>query len=342
MPFPFPIIALEEHFLSDAAVEAYTARSMVDPCEGTELLRRCKANLVDVGKTRLKSMDDNGITMQVLSHATNTIALDLQTCIKINNGLASTVASRPQSFAGFATLCMLEPQAAAGELRRCVRNLGFVGALIDNNTEGKFYDDEFYWPIFQTAEELDVPIYLHPAYNDDLKPILFDGNYPDAIAQTLAMHAFGWHAENAIHLLRLFAAGLFDRFPKLKIILGHMGEMLPYQLDRIVRISSTQWPMAGFSVKRDLRRVWDENVWITTSGMFALAPFSCLLRQCKIDRILFSVDYPFARNEWGLKFLQDLKESGMVTDVELEDIAHGNARKLLKLPSHEGVNGIIS
>jgi len=115
---------------------------------------------------------------------------------------------------------MKYPTAAALELRRCIQELGFKGALIDNNTEGRFYDDSLYWEVFQAAEELDVPIYLHPTYNDQVKPLLCDGNNPDAVAQTLATHAWGWHSETALHILRLFAAGLFDRFPRLKMIIG--------------------------------------------------------------------------------------------------------------------------
>lgn len=330
-PFPFPLIALEEHFWAQAAVDFYSSKSLDDPYNSTVLLRRCREDLLDLGDQRLGSMKENGVTLQVLSNAASFLALDLPTCKKTNDEVARAAASHPRNFAGFATIPMKDPDQACSELRRCIQDLKFVGALIDNTCEGRFYDDPYFWPFFETAQELDVPVYLHPSYNEQTKPLLYDGNYPDAVAQTLSMHAWGWHAENAVHILRLFAAGFFDRFPRLKLILGHMGEMLPYQLDRIIRITSHQWPMAGVKPERPLQQVWDENIWITTSGMFALAPMATLLRQCKPDRILFSIDYPFARNEWGIEFLKELKDSGMVTQDVLEDIAYRNAEKLLKI-----------
>ena len=105
--------------------------------------------------------------------------------------------------------------------------------------------------------------------------------------------------------------------------------MLPFQLDRVIRISGTQWPKVRVKPERQLRQVWDENIWITTSGMFALAPMACLVRQCKPDKMLYSVDYPFAQNEWGLDFMKELEKSGMVSQEALEDIAYKNAEKLL-------------
>jgi predicted TIM-barrel fold metal-dependent hydrolase len=329
MAFPYPLITLEEHFLSPSVVDFYTARSRPDPYQETVLLRRCRDDLVEVGGIRLKSMKDNQVSLQVLSHAASAIALDVQTCKMVNDELAENVRKHPGSFAGFATLPMIDPGAASKELRRCIQDLHFVGALVDNNCDGRFYDDSSFWPVFEAAQELDVPIYIHPSYNDQVKPLLFDGNYPDAIAQTLSMYAWGWHSENALHIIRLFAAGVFDRFPRLKIIIGHMGEMLPFQLDRIIRISANQWPMAGVKLQRQLRQVWDENIWVTTSGMFAVAPMATVLRQCKPDRILYSVDYPFTRNEWGLQFLKDLREDGLVSEEVLEGIAYKNAEKLL-------------
>jgi predicted TIM-barrel fold metal-dependent hydrolase len=295
MAFPYPVIALEEHFWADAATDFYASHSKQDPYSTTVLLRRCRDELIDLGERRLTSMQRNGVTLQILSHGASFLALDASTCKKVNDEAARATAAHPKQFAGFATIPMQDPAAASAELRRCIDELKFVGALIDNTCEGRFYDDPFFWPFFETAQELDVPVYLHPSYNEQTKPLLYDGNYPDAIAQTLSMHAWGWHVENGGHILRLFAAGFFDRFPRLKLILGHMGEMLPYQLDRIIRITEHQWPMAGVKPDRGLKQVWDENIWVTTSGMFALAPMATLLRQCKPERILMSIDYPFAQ-----------------------------------------------
>ena len=331
MAFPYPTITIEEHFLSRHAVNFYASKSRSDPYEETVLLRQRRKDLLEIGGVRLKSMRDNQVSIQVLSHAASILALDTVTCVSINDELAQVAGRHSDSFAGFATLPMIDPTAASKELRRCVSELKFLGALIDNTCGGRFYDDPFFWPVFEAAEELDVPIYIHPSFNEQVKPLLFNGNYPDAVAQTLSMYAWGWHSENALHFIRLFAAGVFDKFPKLKIIIGHMGEMLPFQLDRIIRVSGQQWPNAGVRLDRQLRQVWDENIWITTSGMFAVAPMATAVRQCKPDRILYSVDYPFTKNEWGLQFLKDLRDDGLVSDEVLEGIAYKNAEKLLRI-----------
>jgi predicted TIM-barrel fold metal-dependent hydrolase len=192
MAFPYPTITLEEHWLSPGVVDFYTAKSRPDPYSETELLKARRQNLIEFGDVRLKSMRENQVTLQVVSHAANALALDSKTCIEVNDQLAKAFSIEPDSFAGFATLPMVEPEAASRELHRCIQDLKFVGALIDNNCEGRFYDDPFFWPVFKTAEELDVPIYIHPSYNVQTKPLLHDGNYPEAIAQTFGMYVWGW------------------------------------------------------------------------------------------------------------------------------------------------------
>ena len=219
---------------------------------------------------------------------------------------------------------MNDPQAAAAELERCVKEFGFLGSLIANNIGGHFYDDERFWPVFKKAEDLDVPIYLHPTLPANME--YFKGNFSQPAAFGMAANGFGWHAEVGLHVLRLFASGLFDKYPKLKIIIGHMGEYLPFQLERIIT-SSVPW----HSWKRDLRQVWNENIWITTSGMFSVDPMACVLRAVKLDRILYSVDYPFYSSTVGLEFLKELKNSGLVNEEELNAIVYGNAQKLFGL-----------
>lgn len=331
MAFPYPLIALEEHWLAQSVRDFYVANNTKHPNDEDGLTGIMTPALMDLGETRLKAMDESGVSLQIVSHAPNSLALDLATCVKVNDELSDLMESRPGRFRGFATLPMANPEAASRELRRCVEDLGFVGTLIDSNCGGRFYDDPLFWPVFAAAAEHDVPVYIHPAPNLQTKPLLYNGNYPDAVAESLSEYGWGWHNETAVHFLRLFAAGLFDRFPTLKIVLGHLGEMLPFQLDRIEGISMRQWPHLGVKLKRNLRQVWDENVWITTSGMFFLAPMAAVLRQCKPDRIMFSVDYPFGKNEAGLAFLKALQAEGMVSDDVLEGIAYRNAEKLLKV-----------
>lgn len=192
MTFPYPTITLEEHWLAPSVVEFYAASSRLDPYQSTDLLKARREDLMELGVIRLKSMRENQVALQVVSHAANSIALDVETCIQVNDQLAAACSYHRDSFAAFATLPMIDPVAASQELRRCVKDLKFVGALIDNNCGGRFYDDSFFWPVFEAAQELDVPIYIHPSYNEQTKPLLHDGNYPEAIAQTFGMYVWGW------------------------------------------------------------------------------------------------------------------------------------------------------
>ena len=236
----------------------------------------------------------------------------------------------PEQLAAFALIPLSHPLKAAEELTRCVSQVGFRGALINNHYRGESLDNPKFWPVFETAEKLDFPIYIHPALPiEHAVNARFTGNYPAAVSRTLAGNGWAWHADTGMAFLRLYLSGLFDAYPKVKVVLGHMGEMLPYQLDRIIQVFSRVAGTAG--LKRQLRQVIDENLWITTSGMFSLHPMACLLNVIKRDRLMFSVDYPQSSNELGRKFIDDLEQSGMVTRSELEDIAYKNAARLLKL-----------
>lgn len=338
MTFPYPLISVEEHWISDTVREIYNVRGAKDAHDEDGSVGLFVPKLREVGDERLKSMDENGIAIQVVSHVANSIALDLTTCMKVNNELKSLIKVTPSRFAGFAMLPMNDPDGASEELRRCVTQLGFVGALVDSNCEGEFYDEPRFWPVFQTAEDLEVPIYLHPAPNTQTQSLLYDGNYPSRVADTLSQFAWGWHSETAIHFLRLFAAGLFDHHPRLKMILGHHGEMLPFQLDRVEGISTRVWPRLGVDLKRSLRQVWDQNIWVSISGIFSTTPMMTVLRQCKRERILYSVDYPFGHNEAGPGFLQELKSEGLINDEDLKGISYQNAQELLRItaPLHIG------
>ena len=151
---------------------------------------------------------------------------------------------------------MSKPLEAASELERCVRKHGFVGALVDNHVHGQFYNDERFWPIFEKAQGLDVAIYIHPSFASDIMLEHYKGNYDDKVALALSAFGWGWHSETVLHILRLFASGLFDLFPRLKILIGHMGELLPFQLDRCI-VASERWGRKD----RGLREVWRNNIW---------------------------------------------------------------------------------
>ncbi|GAB7346804.1 hypothetical protein MBLNU459_g1902t1 [Dothideomycetes sp. NU459] len=317
-----PLATLEEHYLSKHIRSSLKEEGKVDHYDNFPAPVVDK--LTSLGSTRLQDMDAGKVSLQVISHG----PLDASpaACRDANDDLAAACRANPTRLAAFAMLPMSSPGAAADELERCVSTHGFVGALINNHVQGAFYDDTAFWPVFARAEQLGVPVYIHPTFAADEWMPHYGGNFPDAAARMMSIAGWGWHSETGLHVLRLWASGLFDKHPKLKIIIGHMGELLPFQLDRIVSSSDKAW---GVHNKRGLRTVWNENFWITTSGMFSLAPLSCLLKTTTIDRILYSVDYPFSTNETGLKFVEEMERSGMVSKEELDAICYGNAEKLL-------------
>ncbi|THZ72350.1 hypothetical protein D6C85_04757 [Aureobasidium pullulans] len=295
-----PMITLEEHYLSQNVRKHLADTGREDPY--AQFPKPLIDKLTSLGSDRLEALDNGNVSLQVLSHSPLNASPD--ECRATNDNLASAIKDQPR-YAAFALLPMASPSAAASELERCVKQHRFVGALINNHCNGTFYDGESFRPVFAKAEELDVPIYIHPTFAADEWMPHYRGNFGEKAAIMMSIAAWGWHSETGLHVLRLWASGLFDEYPKLKIIIGHMGEMLPYQLDRIISTSASWAP----DNKRGLEQVWKENFWITTSGMFSLAPLSCLLRMCERDRILYSVDYPFSGNEKGLKFIEEVEAS---------------------------------
>ncbi|SMR44078.1 unnamed protein product [Zymoseptoria tritici ST99CH_3D1] len=317
-----PIIALEEHYLSPVVLDAFDEEFQ----EQFKAIPAAKSMLSDLGDLRLKEMAKGKISMQVVSHACSPGGPNPDQCRQGNDQMAASIEKNKDRFAGFAVLPVSDPEASAKELERCVKDLGFVGALIDNHANGKYFDGEEYDVMWRVAEELDVAIYLHPTWPAENMMHQYTGNFTDGASRSLGASGWGWHTETGLHVLRLFAAGLFDKFPKLKIIIGHFGEMLPFMIQRVVNLSG-RWG----DIKRKLKEVWEENIWITTSGVWSLDPLRCILGNTKIDHILFSVDYPFERNENGLKWLEELEQSGLVSQEELEMIAYKNSEKLLRI-----------
>ena len=316
-----PLITLEEHY----TCKEFREQTPISKETLGRFPPHVAARAVSLGDQRIHDMDQGKVSMQVISHTTASES-PLKLCKHANDQIYKGVSEHKDRFAGFAMLPMHDPKAASEELRRCVTELHFVGALVTNHVHGRLYDDSFIWEVFETAQELDVPIYIHPSTPHTNLGALYQGNYSQDIATVLSMYGWGWHSEKGLHILRLFASGLFDRYPNLKTVIGHMGEMLPFMLDRIEIYMANR-----IHTKRGLRQVWDENLWITTSGMFSMAPFACLLQAVKPERILYSVDYPFASNEEGLQFMEEVKKSGLVDDEKFEMIAYRNAENLLKI-----------
>ncbi|KAK3175530.1 hypothetical protein K4F52_010195 [Lecanicillium sp. MT-2017a] len=320
-----PLIALEEHWYSQAVFDSFDnslKRGIQNWPGATERLR-------DAGELRLREMNRGKVSLQVISHCVAENPSP-EVCRAGNDQLAREIANSHEAstrFAGFAILPMHDPQAAANELERTVKELGFVGALVDHKTShgNGFCDDEKYDVLWRKTEQLDVPIYLHPAWPTEQQfQQVYSGNYSPTAAGIIGGAMWNWHSEVGHHILRLYAAGVFDKFPNLKIIIGHFGEMIPFMLDRI-REQDNRIGKGG----RQFSQVYDENIWITTSGVWSLDPMRCILANTKIERILYSVDYPFTMNERGLEWFQELEQSGLVSKEGLELIAYKNSEKLL-------------
>jgi 2,3-dihydroxybenzoate decarboxylase len=314
-PKPY-IIALEEHY-QDAEVKALGGGPGASP----DIVER----LDDLDALRLKEMDEAGIDLQVLSHSIPGLqAVDAARGVplahRVNDRLHAAVQRHPDRFAAFAALPTADPRAAADELERTVTKLGFKGAMINGLTGGVFHDDERFWPIYERAAALDVPIYIHPALP---QRAVIDAYYKDYAQKHpgILRAAWGFTVETATQGIRFVLSGVFDKHPRLKVVLGHMGEGLPFLLWRISHGLRASMKETTF------RDVFCEHFWITTSGFFSDPALLCCMMEMGIDRILFSVDYPFAENPPGTKWLETLPLGG----EDREKLLNGNARRLLKL-----------
>jgi predicted TIM-barrel fold metal-dependent hydrolase len=318
-------VTLEEHFSTPEAVKATTHLQSGSRAGWVASMRD---KLLDLDKIRIAEMDAAGISVQVLSLVNcNMDKLEPAAATPLvrdaNDQLAAAVGKHPDRFAGFAALALQDPKAAAAEFERCVCKLGFKGALVHGTVNGVFLDQPQFTPLFETAQALDVPVYLHPT--PPVQPVqeaYYEG-LPGSTGFLLSTAAWGWHAELGMHCLRLMVSGLFDRFPKLKIIIGHLGENLPFSIARADQILARG---AGH-LKRRVADYFHENFYLTTSGYFTVPPLLCALQVTGADRILYSVDYPFSPNTEAQHFLNSLP----VSPEDLEKIAHGNADRLLKL-----------
>lgn len=320
-------ITLEEHMSTPAflqAIDAHSQRAVTN-----EYIRSVRAKLVDLGATRIADMDAGQIDMQVLSLAGGDMdRLDSATAGTLaretNDLVAAAVAAYPTRFAAFATLNLQDPEAAARELERCVRELKFVGTMVNGTTAGLFLDHPRFTPFWEAAHALDVPVYLHPAPPPTPVQQAYYSGLPDDVSFMLSTAGWGWHVETGMHCLRLIATGLFDRFPRLQLIIGHMGENLPFSIARADAVLSR----AQQKPQRSCAEYFHEHFHITTSGYFTIPPLLCALQVVGADRLLFSVDYPFSPTQTGRRFLDSLP----VSPEDLRKISHQNAERLLGIP----------
>ena len=327
-------IAIEEHFTAPHLV------SRIDPevvrARGYRPRRVLPGTVsamelaAEIGPRRIGLMDESGISLQVLSNTGPGPDLlpgeaGIVLAREMNDYLAEKIATAPDRFAGFAVLPMAAPEACAVELGRCVTQHGFKGALINGTTEGRFLDHPAYDGLLAEAVSLDVPIYIHPHMAPAaVREAYFTGLEPLA-ERTLEAAGWGWHSETAIHVYRLVLAGTLDKHPKLKLIIGHMGEMLPMMLARADEVFAADIDHLARPISRQIL----DQVWITTSGIFTEPPFIAALLTFGIDRILFSVDYPYAQNAKGRAFLDRIA----LAPADMEKLAWRNAVQLLGLPA---------
>ena len=322
-------ITLEEHFASPAFLKGPGQRLREQPrMAGGSGLGNLAEDLSDLGEKRIAEMDAAGIDMQVLSLTDPSVQqLDAPGAVALareaNDYLAEAVRRYPKRFAGFATLPTAAPDTAAEELERMVTEHGFKGGWINGHTRGRYLDDRSCLPILERADALKVPLCIHPT--PPPAPVIdaYYAGFSPEVTNGLSRHGWGWHIETAVHVLRLILSGAFDRFPDLQIVIGHMGEALPFMMPRLdkglsVNITKLDRPVADYL---------QDNVYYTFSGFNFTPTFLNLYLQVGADRIMFSADYPYSPMAEARDFLDQLP----VSFADKDKIAHGNAERLMRL-----------
>ena len=315
-------IALEEHFMLPRLVE-YWKETAVNI--NKRLFEKALPALSDFGDRRLEVMDTNGVDFAVLSLSGPGVQIerDTKTAVRVarqtNDLLAHEIQKRPKRYGGFAHLAMQDPIAAADELERCVRDLGFHGAMIDGQNNGAYLDDDRFSPFWERAAALRAPIYIHPANPPD-KPYMYSG-HPE-----LWGPVWSWGVETANHALRILFAGVFDRYPQACVILGHMGEALPFQLWRF----DSRWKIANRvrELNKQPSEYFRTNFAVTTSGVASLPPMLCAISAMGEENVMFSIDYPFEDSATACEFI----DNAAISEDLRAKLCHGNAVTKLRLP----------
>jgi predicted TIM-barrel fold metal-dependent hydrolase len=321
-------ITLEEHFVTQDFLKASSKDHPNPLAQQKELV----SQLLDLGADRIAAMHESAIDCQVISLAAVGIeALDPaeQTAVlrTVNDEAAAAVKQYPQRLAALANIGQKQPREAVKELERCINDLGFKGLIVNGTTvidgEVKFLDAPEFFPLLEAATALKVPVYLHPAPPPPAVSEAYFSGLPGDLGQRLSTAGWGWHAETGLHVLRMIVSGVFDKLPTLQLIIGHMGEGLPYALAR----SSGILTASANNLKRSVAETLKQQVWITTSGYFTREPFDCCRAVVGLDRMMYSVDYPFSPNTRGEDFLASLE----LSPEELDAFRGGRAATLLKI-----------
>jgi predicted TIM-barrel fold metal-dependent hydrolase len=329
------IITVEEHFQHPEAVTRVLELSDPPPTQPDAgfgaFLRDFtpdKDSTERLAGERLKHMDEVGIDMQVVSHGANgPSTLDhpeaVYLCRKVNDSLAEQISQHPTRFRGFATIPLHDPAAAADEMRRCANELGFVGTLVMGTCGGLFLDDDRFAPVLCAAEEVDLPIYVHPgAPPNPVTTAYYAGSWPTAIQFLFSSPAFGWHAEAGIHVLRLILSGALDRHPGLKLLSGHWGELVAGWLDRLDE--TIGWAKY---LDRPVSDYYRQHVWITPSGLYSQNQLKFFVAEVGADRIIHAEDFPYVVRDNVSEFI----EHADLSDDERTAIAHRNAENVMRI-----------
>ena len=342
------IIGFEEHYLVPAIAEANpnSPRKLFDAMRNDQSDSQggWPEGITDLGEGRIAAMDAAGIDVQILSNVPGAEAVEPSLAVDLarqaNDAVAAAVARHPDRFHGFATLPMGDPAAAAVELERVVRDHGFVGALINGHVNGRYLDDTFFWPVFEAAETLDVPIYLHPTVPPQPVIEAYYQGFAPAVSAKLSIAGVGWHIDTGIHCIRLILGGVFDRFPRLQIIVGHQFEALSWMAWR----TDYSFPVEESGLKRTIKEYLRENFYggilagefanqepgaVDPSWSLSYNAYLGMVNVIGIDRIVFTTDYPFASMKAGRQFLDQMP----INPADKEKIAHLNAERLLRLPN---------
>lgn len=335
------VIDLEAHFYTHDYIEYLCARKEVPREERLEDGIRLwytdtfwaprsfelEEKLLELGEGRIQAMDELGVDMQVISLTNPSVQLFEEAAAiawarKVNDEIATVLKTYPDRFIGLATIPVQSPAEAAKEMERAVKKLGMKGVVIQSHARNEYLDNEKYWAVFEKAEALDVPIYLHPgAPSTSILAPYADYGFP------LAGPILGFAADVSLHVMRLIYSGLFDRFPKLQLILGHLGEGLPYWFPRLDFYWHKKWVGKGPGIKRKPSDYLKENFTITTSGIFFQPAFMCAYLAMGADRITFAVDYPYESTQEGLQFMKEAP----ICDVDKKKIYHENAERIFKI-----------
>lgn len=320
------LIAIEEHFLTKAVrVEWQKNADKDDPTQNLHL-GVAEALLEDMGKTRIKLMDETGVDVQVLSLTspslhnlgTESILLAKQT----NDYIAEVIKKNPDRFQGFATLPMSEPREAAKELERSVKDLGMKGAMLCGRTGEKNLDHKDFWELFECAERLGVPLFIHPQIPQKAVRDIYYSGFDELTDLAFSTFGLGWHYEAGIQFVRLILAGVFDRFPNLQIILGHWGEVILFYTERLASLNRAT------KLNKPFIEYVRGNLYVTASGMFSHSYLKRSIEIIGIERILFSADYPYQYREG--RDARNFLEAIELSQEDKEKFAFSNWERLTK------------